>query len=111
MHGAESRATERPRGYLRAQSLTLAWHEDSACVRSGCGLSLLVAHLLKGRPTDLTPPCRGPVLRALEHGAQSRASSGQDENREAVRQDVLFGKLGLGLFARRGQRARRREFD
>lgn len=67
--------------------------------------------LSEGRPANLTPPCRRSVLRALEHGTQGRAPSGQDEEREAVRQDVLFGKLGLGLVARRGQRAGRREFD
>jgi hypothetical protein len=30
MHGSESRTFEYPCRYLRAQSLTMAWHEDSA---------------------------------------------------------------------------------
>ena len=100
MYGAESRATERSRWHLRAQSVTLAWHEDSAYSHEVYRFLRLTAPI-KGRPTDLAPSGRGSVLCSLEHRAQGRAASGQDEDREAVRQDVLFRKLDLGLFARR----------
>ena len=89
------------RAGIYALSLLL-WHGMKiVCIRMGSTASLPLTVPLKGRPTDLAPSGRGPVLRSLEHCAQGRAASGQDEDREAVRQDVLFRKLDLGLFARR----------
>ena len=75
------------RAGIYALSLLL-WHGMKIVRVFGCDLLLplrLIVVLSEGRPADLTPPCRGPVLRALEHGTQGRAPSWQDEEREAVR--------------------------
>ena len=55
MYGAESRATERPRRYLRAQSVALARHEDSACSLEAYRFLRLTVPLKVVQLTSLRP--------------------------------------------------------
>ena len=55
MHGAESRATERSRRYLRAQFVTVARHEDSACLLESHRFLRLTVPLKVVQLTSLRP--------------------------------------------------------
>jgi hypothetical protein len=55
MYRAESRATQRSRWYLRAQPVTVARHEDSACSLEAYRLLLLTVPLKVVQLTSLRP--------------------------------------------------------